>query len=68
LIDDPALISVSQIYKVRPEQLKKIFVPSEMQQKILLEQHGMVKGIMKKLASDPGTGIIGDNRDLKRRR
>jgi len=33
-----------------------------------LEAHGYVKGIMKKLASDPGTGIVGDSKDLYRRK
>lgn len=30
--------------------------------------HGKVKGILKKLASEPNTGIVGDEKDLKRRK
>jgi hypothetical protein len=33
----------------------------------LLQEHGGVVGIVKKLASDVNSGIIGDERDLERR-
>jgi len=34
----------------------------------LLEEHGKAKGIIKKLASDQNTGIVGDEKDLMRRK
>lgn len=40
---------------------------SDAQLEELNKDHGSVKGILKKLASDAGTGIVGDEKDLKRR-
>lgn len=37
-------------------------------QKIELQDHGSTNGILKKLATEASTGIIGDEKDLKRRK
>ena len=33
-----------------------------------LRDHGSTKGILKKLASEANTGIVGDEKDLRRRK
>ena len=33
-----------------------------------LKAHGDVRGLLKKLASDSNTGIMGDKKDLERRK
>jgi hypothetical protein len=50
--------------------LQEIFKQAEQQffDMELLVRLGKTKGILKKLASEPNTGIVGDEKDLKRRR
>lgn len=33
-----------------------------------LKDHGSTKGVLKRLASEANTGIVGDDKDLRRRR
>jgi len=69
-----AISSVSRIFKVRDEQLTELFKEenraaeggaSNSLQK--LKSLGFAEGVMQGLATDVGTGIIGDERDIRRR-
>lgn len=61
---------VSHIYKISTRILQELFRQTEAPvfNEELLVTHGGVKGILKKLASEAGTGIVGDEKDLKRRK
>jgi len=68
-IDPSKKTSVSHIYKLSAEELKNLFKehtgaksPFE-----LLKDRGSTKGVLRDLSSDENTGIIGDEKDLKRR-
>jgi Ca2+-transporting ATPase len=63
-------VTVSHIYKLTKEQLRKMFDPnctSVQTQLEYLAEYGNMPGLLKKLASDANTGIIGDKKDLQRR-
>lgn len=71
LLDDDQPVPVAQIYKIKNKHLQEIFKVSDVDNGCnleLLEVYGKVKGILKKLASEPNTGIVGDEKDLKRRK
>jgi hypothetical protein len=64
---------VSQIYKLSQIQLKRIFGLEDPQNRgpcslTELKQHGTFTSFLSKLASDPSSGIMGDERDLARRK
>lgn len=63
-------LSVTQIYKISTSTLKEFFgselTEGERAAK-LNQEFGGVHGILKSLQSEAGTGIMGDERDLKRR-
>lgn len=64
-------VPVSHIYKITVQGLKQIFQLNAEGQfdSALIERHeNRVLGILKKLASEQGTGIVGDEKDLKRRK
>lgn len=70
-------LSVSHIYKLRPEELSLFFrkehleVPLNKGEKreslVILEKVGLYDGLLKSLSTDLLTGIIGDEKDIKRR-
>jgi len=70
-------LSVSSVFKLRPEELKLFFerehtrLPDNEGEKReclkILEQVGMKEGLLKALATDAETGIIGDTKDINRR-
>lgn len=66
LIDDGE-VTVSHIYKLKKDQLKKLFDRSQQTRLDDLKDHGSTTGILRKLASNENTGIIGDSKDLRRR-
>lgn len=70
-------LSVSHIYRLRPEELSLLFrkehldLPLNQGEKreslIILEKVGLYEGLLKSLGTDGLTGIIGDEKDIKRR-
>jgi len=75
--------TVSQIYKLSTDELRALFVdlnstekdplpytsgPDLQHQLAALKDHGSTKGVLKKLASEASTGIVGDEKDLRRRK
>lgn len=69
---------VSSIYKLHSGDLKELFEESNLKSSEyhggqtkslqLLRKYGYGPGILKKLATEAETGIIGDKRDIKRRK
>mmetsp|Transcript_1476 Transcript_1476/g.2597 ORF Transcript_1476/g.2597 Transcript_1476/m.2597 type:complete len:281 (+) Transcript_1476:23-865(+) len=60
--------SESHVFKISHVQLQEIFSNGfDRKVKTILEEHGHTHGIIRKLASDPHSGITGDDRDLLRR-
>lgn len=70
LLNEGETVPVSHIYKITTRVLQEFFRQKEAPvfDDELLLAHDNVKGILKKLASDKGTGIVGDEKDLKRRK
>jgi len=66
LLEDRA-VTVSHIYKLSRSQLQKLFLEPGSIGKLQSGAYGSTKGVLKKLASDANTGIIGDEKDLARR-
>jgi uncharacterized HAD superfamily protein len=68
--EDELNVPVSHIYKIKTESLQEIFkqTDSQIYNEEMLEIHGNTKGILKKLASEQNTGIVGDEKDLNRRK
>jgi hypothetical protein len=63
-------VTVSHIYKLTTAQLSKLFSnapASDRLAELRSAEFGSTKGLLKKLASDAMTGIVGDERDLHRR-
>lgn len=70
-------LSVSHIFKLRPEELSLLFrkehleVPLNLGEKreslVILEKVGLYEGLLKSLGTEALTGIIGDEKDIKRR-
>jgi len=68
---------VSHVYKLRAEELSLLFrkehleVPLNQGEKreslIILEKVGHYEGLLKSLGTEAMTGIIGDEKDIKRR-
>jgi hypothetical protein len=65
-IDPSKKTSVSHIYKLSAEDLKLLFKDNGAQLEQLRDR-GSTKGVLRDLSSDENTGIIGDEKDLKRR-
>lgn len=67
-------VTVSHIYKLSTRQLSSLFGPDPSHDDNLqrqldeLKDHGSTKGVLKKLASEATTGIVGDEKDLRRRK
>jgi magnesium-transporting ATPase (P-type) len=71
-------LSVSSVFKLRPEELQLFFErehnkkPDNHGEKreclIILERVGLNDGLLDKLATDAETGIIGDVKDINRRK
>jgi Ca2+-transporting ATPase len=66
-------VTVSHIYKLSTEQLRALFVSDNQDHNLqhqlaALKDHGSTKGVLKKLASEASTGIVGDEKDLRRRK
>jgi Ca2+-transporting ATPase len=67
-------VTVSHIYKLSTEQLRALFGSEDLQDSNLeaqleaLKGHGSARGVLKKLASEASTGIVGDEKDLRRRK
>jgi hypothetical protein len=64
--------SVSHIFKITADKLKLMFV-AQTEENLndpidFLKEYGFAKGLLHKLATDPDSGIIGDDRDLLRRK
>jgi len=67
-IDPSKKTSVSHIYKLSAEDLKLLFKDNGAKSQFeLLKDRGSTKGVLTGLSSDENTGIIGDEKDLKRR-
>lgn len=70
-------LSVSSVFKLRQEELKLFFardhtrLPDNKGEKreclTILEQVGLKEGLLRALATDADTGIIGDTKDINRR-
>jgi len=70
-------LSVSSVFKLRPEELELFFrrdhikMPENKGERreclIILERIGWQHGLVDSLATDQETGIIGDVKDIKRR-
>jgi len=65
-LDPSKKTSVSHIYKLSAEDLKLLFKDNGAQLEQLRDR-GSTKGVLRDLSSDENTGIIGDEKDLKRR-
>jgi len=70
LISKEEPVTVSHIYKLTYTELSDLFKHSNnlQNQTELLHRYGGTEGVLKKLASDKDTGIIGDERDIRRRK
>lgn len=64
--------TVSHIFRLTADKLKLMFMPASEENLTepldILKKYGYAKGVLHKLATDSDSGIIGDDRDLKRRR
>jgi hypothetical protein len=70
-------LSVSNVFKLRPEELRLFFLEEHMElpknagekreSLIILEKVGLYEGLLASLNTDSLTGIIGDEKDIKRR-
>lgn len=71
-------LNTQSIFLVRPMDLQQFFKRENMlepynegerrESLVIQEKLGMTTGLLKKLATDARTGIIGDDKDLARRR
>ena len=58
-------ITEAHVFKITLDKLRNIFkYGGERRGMLNIEEHGDVDNIVRKLASDPTSGITGDDRDL----
>jgi magnesium-transporting ATPase (P-type) len=63
-------VTVSHIYKLTKEQLRALFNKPDLESRcndLKSKEFGNMRGVLRKLATDSNTGIIGDKKDLARR-